>query len=320
MTTLAAGIRVIKDILVEYIDIDYSLWLTWLLTPLLLSFLLPLVIILLFYTTAMILYIYKHREKLRGLSELDFWNRARKTVALLWDAHGWVWYGYEIEGLENLPDGGALIVYYHGTLPVDLYYFIARVYLLKNRLVQTVADRFLFNIPGWNIISEGIKVIPGTVNTCCQIVESGNLLAVSPGGVYEALFGDQSYPIMWKSRVGFAKVALQAKVPIIPMFTENVREAFRTMAPMKSLWLKLYNWTRLPFMPIYGGFPVKLVTHLGSPVLPSPSSSPQQLQKECAEAINALIEKHQRLPGCIMLAVADRFYRKPKREIGRAHV
>lgn len=56
--------------------------------------------------------------------------------------------GYEIEGLENLPDGGALIVYYHGTLPVDLYYFIARVYLLKNRLVQTVADRFLFNIPG----------------------------------------------------------------------------------------------------------------------------------------------------------------------------
>lgn len=55
-------------------------------------------------------------------------------------------------------------------------------------------------------------MIPGTVNTCCQIVESGHLLAVSPGGVYEALFGDQSYPIMWKSRVGFAKVALQAKV------------------------------------------------------------------------------------------------------------
>lgn len=64
------------------------------------------------------------------------------------------------------------------------------------------------------------------------------------------------------------------------MFTENVREAFRTMAPMKSIWLKLYNWTRLPFMPIYGGFPVKLVTHLGSPLLPSPGSSPQQLQKE----------------------------------------
>lgn len=67
-------------------------------------------------------------------------------------------------------------------------------------------------IKGFSILAEGLKVIPGTVRTCCEIVESGQLLAVSPGGVYEALFGDQSYPVMWKSRVGFAKAAISAKV------------------------------------------------------------------------------------------------------------
>lgn len=38
------------------------------------------------------------------------------------------------------------------------------------------------------------------------------MLAISPGGVYEAQFGDSYYELMWKKRVGFAKVALDAKV------------------------------------------------------------------------------------------------------------
>lgn len=57
--------------------------------------------------------------------------------------------GYEVEGIEKIPDDGpALFVFYHGAIPVDLYYFLSRVFLLKNRLIHTVADRFLFKIPG----------------------------------------------------------------------------------------------------------------------------------------------------------------------------
>lgn len=52
-------------------------------------------------------------------------------------------------GIENIPvDSSALIVYYHGAIPIDVYYLISKVYLLKNRLIHTVADRFLFRIPG----------------------------------------------------------------------------------------------------------------------------------------------------------------------------
>lgn len=32
------------------------------------------------------------------------------------------------------------------------------------------------------------------------------------GGVREALFGDENYPIMWGKRQGFAKAAIQANV------------------------------------------------------------------------------------------------------------
>lgn len=95
---------------------------------------------------------------------------------------------------------------------MDLYYFISKVFLFKSKLIHTVADRFLFKIPGWTIISNVIKVIPGTVETCAEILKEGNYLAISPGGVYEAQFGDAYYELMWKNRLGFAKVALDAKV------------------------------------------------------------------------------------------------------------
>lgn len=65
---------------------------------------------------------------------------------------------------------------------------------------------------GWSIISEPLKVIPGTVQTCSDILKENNLLAISPGGVYEAQFGDRYYRLMWKKRLGFAKVAIDAKV------------------------------------------------------------------------------------------------------------
>lgn len=57
--------------------------------------------------------------------------------------------GYEVHGMEKIPDEGpALIVYYHGAIPVDYYYFLAHVIIQKGRTCHSVADHFLFKIPG----------------------------------------------------------------------------------------------------------------------------------------------------------------------------
>lgn len=168
---------------------------------------------------------------MRNAYGTDWRNAARSTVAAVWDAHGWIWHGtfcikiiytsltaiiftgYEVIGLENIPqDRAVLFIYYHGAIPVDLYYFISKVFLFNSKLVHTVADRFLFKVPGWSIISDVLKVIPGTIQICSGILKEGNMLAISPGGVYEAQFGDSYYRLMWKKRLGFAKVALDAKV------------------------------------------------------------------------------------------------------------
>lgn len=51
--------------------------------------------------------------------------------------------------MEKIPDvGPALIVYYHGAIPIDYYYFLARVIIQKGRTCHSVADHFIFKIPG----------------------------------------------------------------------------------------------------------------------------------------------------------------------------
>ncbi|XP_065168977.1 DGAT1/2-independent enzyme synthesizing storage lipids [Atheta coriaria] len=314
----------IYNFAVEYIDIDYSLWLSWLLMPLLITILLPLIIGVLLYLSALILYIYKlHWVALKRTIDLrDVWSTAIKLISAIWDGHGWIWHGYEVNGLDNIPkDTPALLVYYHGSIPIDAYYLCAKTYLYHNRLIRTVADKFLFKVPGFPIIADACKVIPGTIQSCSAILKENHLLAISPGGVYEAQFSSSStYNILWKKRLGFAKVAIDAKCPIIPVFTENIKEAFRNAmfgSLGRKFYLKLYTWTKFPCSWAYGGFPVKLVTHIGTPIPYDPALSPEELQIKIMTALNDLIMKHQRLPGSISHALLDRipyFRRKHKQK------
>jgi 1-acyl-sn-glycerol-3-phosphate acyltransferase len=57
--------------------------------------------------------------------------------------------GYEVEGLEHIPaDGPALIVFYHGPLPTDMYFLMSKLILYRKRMLASVGDRFLQKVPG----------------------------------------------------------------------------------------------------------------------------------------------------------------------------
>ena len=175
-------------------------------------------------------------------------------------------------------------------------------------MIHSVVDTFLFHIPGLSVLLSSFSCTPGTVASCTADLQEGNLLGLSPGGVYEALISEhKEYKVQWKNRVGFAKIALEAGVPIIPVFTRNIREAVRTLVLSKKLVKAVYNRFRFPCAPIYGGWPVKMVTYIGDPIPYDPSKSPEQIRDQCKEAIEALIAKHQSKPGSICRGLYERF-------------
>ncbi|KAL5016644.1 hypothetical protein ScPMuIL_006233 [Solemya velum] len=299
----------------EHLDIDYLTWVLWVVYPIVISFLLPLFILIFLYASAIFLHVYHYRHRLRDAYAKDFWDGARKTLSAVWVGQARIWHGYEIHGFEKLPSTGpALMIYYHGTLPIDFYYIMAKCILEKNRQIRAVGDNFLFNMPGWRLLMEVFCVAPGTVQSCIGVLNAGHILAIAPGGVREALFGDEYYPVMWGKRTGFAKVALQTHVPVIPVFTQNVREAFRTPSFGKGWMRKLYEMTRLPLMPIYGFFPVKLRTFIGDPIQPDKDTTPEQLATTVQEALKDMIKEHQRIPGNILRALFERVYSSDKQK------
>lgn len=85
---------------------------------------------------------------------------------------------------------------------------ICEIFIRKS----TAISKLIFTILGFSIIAKAYKAIPGSLSSCSSDLKEDNLLAISPGGVYEALFSDSSYKLLWNNRLGFAKVALHAKV------------------------------------------------------------------------------------------------------------
>ncbi|XP_039531608.1 transmembrane protein 68 [Pimephales promelas] len=303
-----AGLGKLEDFL------SFLEYLVWVFTPLAVVFILPFLIVIFLYLSILFLHVYKRKIQLREAYSNNLWDGARKTLATLWDGHGAIWHGYEIHGLEKIPDEGpALIVYYHGAIPIDYYYFLASLIIQKGRTCHSVADHFLFKVPGFKLLLEVFSVIHGPQEECVKALRNGHLLGISPGGVREALFSDETYPLIWGKRKGFAQVAIDSKVPVIPMFTQNLREGFRSLGT-----LRFYRWVyerfRLPIAPIYGGFPVKFRTYLGDPIPYDPKLNAAELAEKVQQAVQALIDKHQKIPGNVLRALLERFQREHKED------
>ncbi|NXC41596.1 TMM68 protein, partial [Penelope pileata] len=298
-------------------------------------FIVPLTILLFIYLTSISLLIYQRNSEVKADPLSDDWDSARKTVASCWDIYARIWHGYELHGVENLPEGPGIVVYYHGAIPIDYLYFLSRLFLWKKRICLSVADHFVFRLPGLKLLLGVTGVMPGTREKCLSALKNGYLVSISPGGVREALFSDESYQLIWGNRKGFAQIALDAKVPIIPMYTQNVREGYR-MFKERRFFRQLYESTRLPVTPPYGGLPVKFRTYIGEPIPYDPNITTEELVEKVTSvctvlycisgyvkvnfllsfqtktAVQALIKKHQTIPGSIWKALLDRFDKRRK--------
>lgn len=240
--------------------------------------------------------------------DLEFTQNFGKLIV----EFGKIYNGFEAYGIEKIPlDKPALLVFYHGLIPVDAWYFGLHFYLQKKVLIRALGDRWLFRTPGLNWICRAVGAVPGDPKVALELLKNGNLVGVSPGGVREAIKGmSNNYKLVWGNREGFAKLAIEAKVDIIPVFTENIEETYVAPYAEKPIFQMLYEMTKLPLVPILGmgvlPFPVKLRTWVGDPITFDPSRSPKELKELTANALNELIEKHQNKKQNVIDAVRSR--------------
>ncbi|KAI3381255.1 hypothetical protein SNEBB_007209 [Seison nebaliae] len=272
-----------------------------------LSFFLPICLYLLFWLSSVFLFFVSHWRRIFNLNDSLLLNGVR-IVCAIWHCHARIWHSYEIKGIDKLPnDRGCLLILYHGALPADLYYLVAYCILMHRRRLHIVGDKFLFKIPGIRTLLETFEVCVGSLDDCQKILEKKEMLIIAPGGVREALFGDNQYELIWGQRIGYAKVAFHSKCSIFPVFTENIREAYRAFHISRYVAKYLYEKTRLPLSLIYGMFPVKLTTHIGEEIEMSDEfQSPKDLGDFVREKMKELILSKQQIPGNILRSILQR--------------
>lgn len=235
------------------------------------------------------------------------WSKSRNVISYAVDRIARIWYGYEVKGLQNIPESGAvLIVFYHAALPLDIIMFISRLYRQK-RETWTVVDRFVKNFRNGKSLMEFGKLVPGNINECERLLRSGECLIISPGGTYEALFSDNTYKLLWRERLGFAKLALDTNPKVIPAFTKNTREAWVACGIFNRFWHRLYEKLGLIIKPVYGCLPVKLTTVLGEPISISDCKTPSEVKFKVQREVENLIAENQQIPGSMWSALVDRF-------------
>ena len=69
-----------------------------------------------------------------------------------------------------------------------LNYSSSRVLLLKETMIHSVVDKFLFNVWGMKVILEAFCCTPGTVDTCAEQLAEGKILVRELKRLNEKIF------------------------------------------------------------------------------------------------------------------------------------
>ena len=183
------------------------------------------------------------------------------------------YFRYRVHGLERVPtDGAALIAMNHGAFPVDVPLLARRLYEASGRLPRSLADNLFFKTPLLRDLALATGAVAGDPDTAKRLLAEGNLVIVMPGGAPEAFKSSAAaYQLYWGQRLGFARLAIAAQVPVIPAACIGIDELFDIPWDMFEAGRKVFGIRSLPLGIAWGlgpGIPrrVPLTQYIGEPL------------------------------------------------------
>lgn len=230
-------------------------------------------------------------------------------------AIGW-WTRLDYEGPERLIEPPALIVANHGFGGIfDLNAFTVAALAERLRPRDDVEFTFLTHQLAWTLgvgpYLEAAGARVASRESAMEALSSGHYVVVMPGGDLDA---GKSFPrrneIVFGGRTGFAKVALDAGVPIVPIVMSGAGETLLVLwdgQPLAKL-LRLPQLARTKTLPVslsvpyglsigvagmlpYFPLPAKMRAAVLDPIEPEESETPSSLARRVEEAMQVKLEQ-----------------------------
>jgi len=200
-------------------------------------------------------------------------------------------------GEENVPrTGGALLVGNHGVFGFDAFVLGALLARDVRRMPTWLADRHLWLTPGLGRALDFVGAIKGERASAVEHLASGDLVVVYPGGIFDSYkLARDRHRLKWGNRSGFARVAMMAGVPIIPVAALGVDDIYRVIAREPGLGRLLFGDARYNMPIVLGRWgtvlprPAKVTIHALPPVDTSGDPArPEDVERVRAATYRAL--------------------------------
>lgn len=144
-------------------------------------------------------------------------------------------------GLENIDPSKAPFMFIgnHTLYGIDMPLLVIEIYEKKGIFMRGLGDYLHFFIPGWRDLMCYYGAVPGTRENCTALLNSGQSLLIYPGGAREVFKRrkDAKYSLMWKDRLGFAKLAIQHGVSVVPVSSVGTEEMMDIIADVPLDWM-----------------------------------------------------------------------------------
>lgn len=203
------------------------------------------------------------------------------------------WHRATLEDVQNVPgEGGALLVGNHGVLGLESLAFFHLVHESTGRFAIGLADRSFFGWQPMRGLLARVGGVPGTRANARELLEAGHLVVCYPGGSREVFKGPQArYRLRWARSQGFARLAIEASVPVVPFAALGVDDAWFNLG-VPDWRRRLLGRYAMPTVVGLGPLPlpVRFRFRFGSPLYPpARASGTERFKRKVQMAVEHLL-------------------------------
>ncbi len=164
------------------------------------------------------------------------------------------WFRTEVFDIERVPAGPVLLIANHaGQLPFDGAMLTLAMLLEADppRVVRGMGEYYLSRLPFLSVSVARGGTLVGTPENCTHMLENGECVMVFPEGVRGINKPYSKRYQLQRFGLGFMRLALEVKVPIVPVAIVGSEEQNPGIANLEGLGKAL----GMPSLPITVGFP-----------------------------------------------------------------
>ena len=139
-------------------------------------------------------------------------------------------------GIGNIPDDGSLLVGNHTIYAfLDLPFMLAEVWKRRRIVVRSLGEHAHYAVPVWRDLLGACGMVRGTRDNVRALMRAHQTILVFPGGSREVYKRrGQQYQLLWRERMGFARLAIAHGYPIVPYAAAGAEDMLDVIADVDT--------------------------------------------------------------------------------------